>query len=56
MIVSTIGCLIIDAILPPNRHGRTGRGDDETRDEQGKRRVEREEIDFAFYTIAEERF
>ena len=34
---STIGYKIIDEILPPNRHGRTGRGDDsETGDEQGQ--------------------
>lgn len=26
MIVSTIGCLIMDAIFPPHRHGKTERG------------------------------
>lgn len=55
MIVSTIGCLIMDAIFPPHRHGRTGSGDAGTGDEQEKRRGEREG-EFALYTIAEERF
>ena len=40
--------------LPAPRHGRTGSGDGETKDEQGKRRGERD--NFAFYTITEERF
>ena len=39
--------------LPAPRHGRTGSGNTETKDEQGKRREEREG-DFVSYTIAEE--
>lgn len=55
MIVSTIGCLIMNAIFPSHRHGRTESGDAGTKDEQEKRRGEREGV-FVSYTVAEERF
>lgn len=44
MIESMIGCLIVDAIFQPNRHGRTESGDAGKKGEQGKRRGEREEV------------